>query len=45
MNNTAKNVLKVACVMVGAGLTMLGNIMGNGDKKNDAKINSGAEQK
>ena len=43
MNETTKNVLKVVCVMAGAGLSMVGNIMGN-SKKDDAKIDS-AEQK
>lgn len=45
MNNTVKNVLKITCVMVGAGLTMLGNIMGNGDKKDDAENDSSTAQK
>lgn len=44
MNNTTKNVLKVACVAVGAALSMVGNIMGSNDKKNDDKNNSGAEK-
>lgn len=44
MNNTTKNVLKVACVAVGAALSMVGNIMGNNDKKDDAK-NDSADQK
>ena len=43
MNNATKNVLKVLCVMAGAGLSMLGNIMGNSNK-DDAK-NDSAEQK
>ena len=43
MNNTAKNVLKIVCVMAGAALSMVGNIMGNNDKKNDAKVE--AEEK
>lgn len=37
MNQTAKNILKVACVMVGAGLSMVGNLMGDGKKDDDAK--------
>ena len=45
MNDTAKNVLKVVCVMAGAGLSMVGNIMGNNSKKDDAKNDAGTEQK
>lgn len=44
MNDTTKNVLKVVCVMAGAGLSMVGNIMGNNSKKND-KNDAGTEQK
>lgn len=44
MNETTKNVLKVVCVMAGAGLSMVGNIMGN-SKKDDAKNDAGTEQK
>lgn len=44
MNDTAKNVLKVVCVMAGAGLSMVGNIMGSNSKKND-KNDAGTEQK
>lgn len=44
MNNTTKNVLKIICVMAGAGLTMVGNIMGN-EKKDDVKNDPSAKQK
>lgn len=37
MNPMAKNILKVACVMVGAGLSMVGNLMGDSKKDDDAK--------
>lgn len=33
MNDNVKNGLKVLCVMLGAGLSMVGQIMGNNDKK------------
>ncbi len=45
MNKTLMNVLKVGCVAIGAALTMVGNIMGNGDNKYDAKNDSGTTQK
>lgn len=45
MNNTTKNVLKIVCVAAGAALSMVGNIMGSNDKKDNAKNDSGAEQK
>ena len=38
MNNATKNVIKIACVMLGAGLSMVGNIIGNGKDKKDEKI-------
>ena len=44
MNNVTKNVLKVVCVMAGAGLSMVGQLMGNNDKKNDAKNDNGANE-
>lgn len=36
MNTTAKNVLKIVCVMAGAGLSMLGNVIGTGKKDDDS---------
>lgn len=43
MNKTTVNVLKILCVAGGAALSMLGNVMGNGKDKDDAKAE--AEQK
>ena len=38
MNETTKNILKIACVMAGAGLSMVGNIMDNSKKDNTDNV-------